>query len=201
MFGQGHRQRGYGPGGLGLSCSFCASQGATFTRPPPPPPNPLRSCPIQDHHRDLCHFTIIHHPNTEAGLTAYQMQVTDWHRANPNGAPDEQHPFPLIPGTAPLSSCECYDCRHQSHMQGAPPPVCAGLTLPTEEHLWRQIAGFIEREFNKRERAQVQQVQYVGYYPTQPSHRYYDEYQQYSFDRSYQGEVDDLPGNGEGPFK
>jgi hypothetical protein len=55
------------------------------------------------------------------------------------------------------------------------------------------------REFNKQERAQVQQVNYVGYY-AHPPHPHYNTYAQYNYtSSSYPGEIEELQGNGEGP--
>jgi len=83
-------------------------------------------------------------------------------------------------------------------MQGAPPPSCLGPILPPEERLWRQIAGYIMRKFNKQERAQAQQVNYVGYYAH--PHPHYNNYAQYDYTvSSYPGEIEELQGNGEGP--
>jgi 3-phenylpropionate/cinnamic acid dioxygenase small subunit len=62
--------------------------------------------------------------------------------------------------------------------------------------MWRRIAGYIEREFRKGNLVAAQ-VNYVGYQP-----RYDNQYtyQQHPYGGSlYLGEVEDAPGNGEGP--
>ncbi|KIM82768.1 hypothetical protein PILCRDRAFT_88425 [Piloderma croceum F 1598] len=137
-------------------------------------------------------------PDSETNRAAYQAQVVDWHRNNPGTTPDEQHHYPLTPGTAPLGSRECYDCGHPGHTQGAPPPVCLGQTLPEPERTWHRIAGFINREFKKENRAAAG-VNYIGYQPQQYSYGNQYTYPYPYVGSSYPGEVGDMPGNGEGP--
>ena len=183
--------RGVGTGALGMGCGL---------RPPIARPavglNPLRERPVSQRHHDLLHFAIVQHPDSETGWTAYQAQVVEWHRNNPGTTPDEQHHYPLTPGTTPLGSRECYDCGHPGHTQGALPPVCPGQTLPEAERTWRRIAGFIDREFKKESRAAAA-VNYVGYHPHQPS--YGGQYPYPYAGSLYHGEVEDRSGNGEGP--
>jgi len=127
------------------------------------------------------------------------MQIIEWHRANPGIAPDEQHHYPLTPGTAPIGSRECYDCGQPGHGQGAPPPVCPGQTLPDPERTWRRIAGYIDREFKKESRAAAA-VNYIGYQGHLPSYENQYSFLQYPYmGSSYPGEVEDVSGNGEGP--
>src|ERR1700683_5050292 len=71
-----------------------------------------------------------------------------WHAANPDRKPDEQHPYPLMPGTPAVWSCECWDCGRKGHMQSA--VVCAGAVLPEPEQDWRHIAGFIACTFHAK---------------------------------------------------
>jgi hypothetical protein len=166
---------------------------------PPASPNTLRERPIFQRHQDLLQFAIIQHPNTDTGRAAYQSQIAEWHRTNSGVAPDEQHHYPLTPGTSQLGSRECYDCGQPGHGQGAPSPVCPGQTLPDPEWTWRRIAGYIDREFKKESRAAAA-VNYIGYQACLPPNRNQYTYQQYPYTGSlYPGEVEDIPGNGEGP--
>jgi hypothetical protein len=133
------------------------------------------------------------------GQTTYQMQIAEWHRVNPGVAPDEQHHYPLTPGSTPLGSRECYDCGQLGHGQGAPPLVCPSQVLPGPERTWHQIAGYIDREFKKESRAAMA-VNYIGYQPHLPPYGNQYVYQQYPRSGlSYPGEVEDSLGNGEGP--
>jgi hypothetical protein len=100
--------RGAGPGAVGF--------GRGVTRPPAPTGLTLRERPAMQRHQDLIQFALPHHPNTPAGLIAYRAQIAVWHTANPNRKPDEQHPYPLMPGTPPVGSRECWDCGLPGHM-------------------------------------------------------------------------------------
>ena len=140
-----------------------------------------------------------HHPNTAAGHAAYQLQVTTWHAANPNSRPDEQHPYPLIPGGVAVGSRECWDCGLQGHLQGA--TVCHGALLPEPERDWRRIAGYITRMYNKEALSATanngpQAINYISHaqYTPYPG---YGQYGPYS-DQGYAGEVDDNQGNDQG---
>ena len=189
LFGAGRGSilpfRGGGPGALGM--------GGGTARPQIPAAQPLRNRPAVIRHQDLLQYALPHHPNTADGQTAYQTQVTTWHAANPNRKPDEQHPYPLTPGTPAVGSRECWDCGQKGHMQSA--PVCAGATLPEPERDWRRIAGFIARAFHAERLATTHAVNFV-------STQQYVPYPLYS-QQSYQGgayidDVDDGQGNGQG---
>ena len=179
--------RGIGIGALGMGRGLR----------PPPSPNTLRERPVSQRHHNLLQFHIIQHPNSEAGRAAYQRQIAEWHRNNPGVAPDEQHHYPLTPGTASIGSRECYDCGQTGHGQGAPPPVCPGQVLPELERIWRRIAGYIDREFKKESRAAAA-FNYIRYQPHVPSYGNQYAYQQYpTVGSSHSGEVEDILGNGE----
>jgi hypothetical protein len=172
--------RGSGPGALGIG------------RGTGRPPTPLRDRPVSVRHQDLVRYTLPHHPNTPDGHRAYQAQLVAWHTANPNSKPDEQHPYPLTPGTPAAGSRECWDCGQQDHRQRA--PVCAGTTLPEPERDWRRIAGFIVSTFNReRLAAGSQNVNYISYSQYTP----YPDYAHYRAG-TYEGEVDDGQGNDQG---
>jgi len=67
----------------------------------------LYNRPPQMYYQDMIQFTLLQHPNSEARIVAYHTQVTEWHRTNPHSKPDEQHPYPLTPGSVPVGLCEC----------------------------------------------------------------------------------------------
>ena len=158
----------------------------------------LRDRPSAVRYQDMIQFTLPHHPSTEAGGAAYHLQVTEWHRANPHIKPDERHPYPLTPGSVPVSSRECWGCGLLGHMSGA--PVCAGQTLPEPERDWRRIAGFITREYNK-DRLTTTPVNYVGnHYSQHTPYPHYNQYRQaYGGGGAYLEEIDEGQGNGGGP--
>ena len=183
--------RGVGPGALGI--------GRGAIRPNLTQGPSLRNRPIRLRYQDMNQSKLPHHPNTAAGHAAYQLQVTAWHTANPSSRPDEQHPYPLLPGGFAVGSRECWDCGLQGHLQGA--TVCQGALLPEPERDWRRIAGYITRMYNKEallatasNRPQaVNHVSYAQYTP----YPNYGRYGPYS-DQGYAGEVEDDQGNGEG---
>lgn len=176
--------RGTGPGALGI--------GRGQQRPPQPAAaNNIRNRPIHERFGDLTGRALPHHPNTPAGLTAYREQVAAWHTANPHIKPDEQHPYPLTPGSAGVGSHECWDCGAGGHMQGG--AGCAGATLPEPERDWRRIAGFITRTMRKENPTGARAVNYVN-----QAYTPYPDYQQYA-QGAYLQDIDDTQGNGEGP--
>ena len=179
--------RGAGPGALGM--------GRGLGRGQTPPNQNLRDRPIQVCHADMVRHTLPHHPDSPEGHAAYRAQVTTWHANNLGGRPDEQHPYPLTPGTADAGSRECWGCGHQSHSQGA--PVCT-TSLPELEREWRCIAGFITRAFNKERLTMAQPVNYVAYSQYAPYTADYNHQQPYANNGGYQGEIDDGQGNGQG---
>ena len=176
--------RGGGPGALGM--------GGGTARPQIPTVQPLRSRPAAIRHQDLLQYALPHHPNTTDGQAAYRVQVMSWHAANPNRKPDEQHPYPLTPGTPAVGSRECWDCRQKGHMQSA--PVCPGATLPEPERDWRRIAGFIARTFHAERLATAHAVHFIGAQQYMP----YPLYNQQSHQGGYADDVDDGQGNGQG---
>ena len=187
--------RGSGPGALGMG------RGVSGNPTPAPEQAPasrsLRDRPAAVRYQDMIQYVLLHHPSTEAGRAAYRLQITEWHRANPHIKPDERHPYPLMLGSVPVGSRECWGCGLPGHMSGV--PVCAGLTLPEPERDWRRIAGFITREYNK-ERLTTMPVNYIGNYYSQ--HNPYPNLNQYQ--QSYRGggayleEIDEGQGNGGG---
>jgi hypothetical protein len=185
--------RGSGPGALGMGRGSHSS--APPARSQAPVNRSIRDRPPAERYQDIIQFTLPLLPNTEAGIAAYRAQITEWHRANPHIKPDEQHPYPLTPGSVPVGSRECWGCGLPGHMSGA--PVCGGLILPEFERDWRRIAGFITREHNKDRLAQNQPINYVGahylqYTPHPPFNQYQHPYGNFE-------DIDDSQGNGSGP--
>lgn len=177
--------RGTGLGALGMGRQT----------PGPPFTTSTADRPFATRHHDLRNINLPHHPDTEAGHAAYNTQVIAWNRANPNGRPDELHPFPLTPGTAPLGSRECWDCGRAGHRTGD--PDCPRIPIPDQERTWRRVASRISREAAK-ERYLTQNVNFVGH--GYHDHHYgYDNYEQPYRTYNYPNELDDGQGNGEGP--
>ncbi|KIM71871.1 hypothetical protein PILCRDRAFT_16639 [Piloderma croceum F 1598] len=152
----------------------------------------LRNRTTTTRHQDLLNFALPQHPNTAEGQATYQAQVRVWHAANPNQKPDEQHPYPLSPGTPAVGSCECWDCGQKGHMQSA--AVCAGAVLPEPERDWRCIAGFITRAFHAECLVASHTVNFVDVQQYNP----YPTYHQQSYQRAYVEDVEDEQGNGQG---
>jgi hypothetical protein len=181
-----HPFHGAGPGALGM--------GHGTTHPQIPSGQPLHNRPAAVHHQDLIQYALPQHPNTTEGQMAYRAQVVAWHTANPNRKPDEQHPYPLTPGSPVVGSRECWDCGQKGHMQSA--AVCEGPVLPEPERDWRRIAGSIARAYHSERLAANHAVNFV-------STQQYVPYPQYNHQQSYAGEgyvddVDDGQGNGQG---
>jgi hypothetical protein len=88
--------QGSGPGALGMGCG--AVHPTTLN------PQSLQNIPAAQRHADLLQHVLVQHPNTAEGQIAYQVQVAAWHTANPHRKPDEQHQYPLRPGTTPVGS-------------------------------------------------------------------------------------------------
>ncbi|KII90758.1 hypothetical protein PLICRDRAFT_52453 [Plicaturopsis crispa FD-325 SS-3] len=150
----------------------------------------IRDRAIADRYRDLRANTKAPDPDTEQGKSAYRAQMAAYLRSNAGYEPDEQHPHPLSPGSAPIGSRECFRCGHGGHRS----TDCNGIPMPVQEQRWRAIAAYIERQYTAERNAAVN---FVG--------QQYDGYEQYGgWDANYEassypGEVDDVPGNGAGP--
>ncbi|KDQ19206.1 hypothetical protein BOTBODRAFT_171145 [Botryobasidium botryosum FD-172 SS1] len=76
-------------------------------------------------------------PATPAGATEYQEAIAAYARKFGNARPSLSNPYPLSPGTSPLSSGECYRCgkAEPRHTQGE----CRVPTrIPSMEREWRR---------------------------------------------------------------
>jgi len=97
---------------------------------------------------DLQPNSLPHQPNTDEGRARYQAQVEEWHRkhgAYPQTRPDEYKPYPLTPGTQPVSSGACFNCggKHgeRKHFQRDCPVKDQPGSLPMPERAFRAIAA------------------------------------------------------------
>jgi len=176
--------RGSGPGALGMGRGTNLAEGNATTS--------LRNRPASVRHQDLLNYALPHHPNTPEGRATYQAQVKTWHTANPSRKPDEQHPYPLTPGTPAVGSRECWDCGQKGHMQVA--VVCAGAVLPEPERDWRRIAGFIARAFHTERLNASNTVNFIGVQSYTP----YPTYHQQQYQGAYVEDIEDEQGNGRG---
>jgi hypothetical protein len=176
--------RGSGPGTLGMGRGTNLAEGAAAPS--------LRNRSAAARHQDLVSYALPHHPNTVEGRAAYLAQVQTWHAANPNRKPDEQHPYPLMPGTPAVGSRECWGCGQKGHMQGA--AMCAGAVLPEPEQDWRRIAGFIAHAFHAEHLVANHAVNFIGVQQYTP----YPAYHQQSYPRAYVEDIEDEQGNGRG---
>ena len=141
--------------------------------------------------------TLPQHANTAAGLALYNAQIIAWNKANPGRLKaNEFCPYPLMPGTVPLGSNECFGCGQIGHRA----PECpTPNSIPPHERNWRAIAAIIFGVIRGRDPASVRYVGYAPatrYEPRQQWHPQNDTYPQYAAEQSYQEYQDQ--GNGEG---
>ncbi|KAF9553006.1 hypothetical protein CPC08DRAFT_646184 [Agrocybe pediades] len=91
---------------------------------------------------DVQRLALPQHPNTPAGVAAYNAQVAQWSSSHSGLSPNELRPYPLTPGTAPVMSGECWKCGHVGHRSSE----CSAATkVPLLEEKWRSIAASIRR--------------------------------------------------------
>ncbi|KAF9231407.1 hypothetical protein BU15DRAFT_68359 [Melanogaster broomeanus] len=116
-----------------------------------------------------------HHPTTEAGRQAYNKQVTDWlAQHGTETVPNTTRPFPLMPGTSPLGSRECFGCGTVT-FPGHRSDDCPNPNLPAQEKWWREIvSGLVNRALRGNSLAPpgtpvqyVATTQYQSYYNAQ----------------------------------
>ncbi|KAG2056678.1 hypothetical protein BDR06DRAFT_1005967 [Suillus hirtellus] len=108
----------------------------------PQMPTRGRGGSIADQARVAIQFaTIPHQPDSEMGRQTYMQQVQDWHTAHRADAiPNSSRPYPLKPGTTPLGSRECFNCRlatnpsHQAY-------ECTYPAVPVQEMKWRETVS------------------------------------------------------------
>jgi hypothetical protein len=126
---------------------------------PPAPPHPVtptqRAAIPQSAYRDprvrlldLQRNLLTHHPDSEAGWTAYRTQIEAWHRKHgqyPQVSPNELKPYPLTPGTQPVSSGACFNCggKHgdAKHMQFDCPVKRLPGSVLAAERAFRSVAA------------------------------------------------------------
>jgi hypothetical protein len=90
--------------------------------------------PLSPEEKDLlcsCINDIPHHPDTTAGIAAYEEQLKQWFmKYGKDGRVNENTQFPLRPGSAIICSGECFKCRSHRHIAGAcPAPETSQLVL------------------------------------------------------------------------
>ena len=91
---------------------------------------------------DITRLALPIQPNTPVGRAAYDRQIVDWNSANPGQTVSEFRPYPLVPGTNPVASGECWKCGMVGHMgRNCDNPV----QVPALEQRWRSIAATIKR--------------------------------------------------------
>ncbi|THH04853.1 hypothetical protein EW146_g10062, partial [Bondarzewia mesenterica] len=133
---------------------------------------------------------IPHHPNTTEGIALYEHQITTWHAANPNGRLDEHWPYPLTPGTAPLTMGECWKCGTTGHHGDE----CTGHAIPEGEYRWHMIANTINRAPHP---AAPIPIQYIY---TPPEYYYSADNGWHTRDREgWRSEAQDEQGKEDGP--
>ncbi|KAG6823441.1 hypothetical protein H0H92_010200, partial [Tricholoma furcatifolium] len=85
-------------------------------------------------------------PASDMSRAAYRTAINQWHAANPRSyAANEDRPYPLTPGTAPLGSGECTGCGHTGHLENA---CTAASHIPQIESRWRRKVDLIRRAVN-----------------------------------------------------
>lgn len=95
---------------------------------------------------DLQRHSLPHEPDTPDGQARYTEQVRVWHQKHgpyPLVKPDEQRPYPLTPGTLPVSSGACFNCggKHgdKKHYQRDCPVRDQEGSLPLPERAFRAV--------------------------------------------------------------
>jgi hypothetical protein len=89
-----------------------------------------------------------HHPDTEAGRRAHQVQQAEWVKTHGLSTfVTESTPYPLRPGTLPVGSGECFTCGFTGHMGRRDGSTCGGTrALHPHEQTWRAICSRILRQ-------------------------------------------------------
>jgi hypothetical protein len=83
-------------------------------------------------------------PNNSEGLANYNNQIATWQTmyGQSGKGPTETRPYPLLPGTVPVASGECWKCGHRAHHPGP----CSTPPVPALETKWRSIAQTIRKK-------------------------------------------------------
>jgi hypothetical protein len=135
----------------------------------PPTPAYGRDRPAAARMQDVIRLALKIQPDTPAGRTAYNTQITEWNTNNPRQFVNETRPYPLSPGTSPVASGECWKCGMPGHLG----PNCSTTNpVPALEQRWRAIAATIKRESNL---APAESVNYVAANETWLSREEYDQ--------------------------
>lgn len=99
---------------------------------------------IQPTNQDLARKAIVASstfPNTPEGRANYQAALLAWEAVYPPTREVDftTAPYPLTPGTAPLSSCECYTCGIPGHVNRDHNPAVPLINI--QEQRWRAFIG------------------------------------------------------------
>lgn len=79
--------------------------------------------------------------NNEEGRKLYEQQIADWHAKNEGLEPNEHRPYPLTPGTLPVTNARtCWTCGLDAHGRSG---SCNNVPVKTLENRWRVEAGRI----------------------------------------------------------
>jgi len=143
-----------------------------LTQTPPSAPNPPaygRDRPPAARMEDVIRLALTIQPDTPAGRTAYNTQITEWNSNNPRQFVNELRPYPLSPGTSPVASGECWKCGKPGHLG---PNCIVTDQVPALEQRWRAIAATIKRENNL---AAAESINYVSTNETWLSREEYDQ--------------------------
>jgi hypothetical protein len=140
-------------GGTACTCLFAYQANQSSTTQPTTPTQ--HAAVPQSAHRDpkvqlldlLCNL-LPQHPDTETGCTAYCTQVDEWHHKHGfylQASPDEFKPYPLTPGTQPLSTGACFNCGGRygdaKHMQFDCPVKRLPGSVPAPKRAFHSVAA------------------------------------------------------------
>lgn len=117
----------------------------TPAAPPPAPHTPARA-PVQyrpAHERlvDLQRTALPHHPDTAAGHAAYAIQVAAYLTHHGNTKPHETRPYPLRPGTLPVSTGACFKCGTDAPWRHSSRECFSATPVPESELRYRMVAA------------------------------------------------------------
>jgi hypothetical protein len=91
---------------------------------------------------NVIRLTLPIHSNTPAGQVLYNTQIAQWNTLYTGQQVNETRPYPLSPGTAPVTSGECWKCgllRHISNSCKSPSQI------PRLERRWRAATSNLKR--------------------------------------------------------
>ncbi|KZP07422.1 hypothetical protein FIBSPDRAFT_965639 [Athelia psychrophila] len=122
---------------------------AAAAAPPPAPYTPAPAAaqaPVQyrpAHERlvDLQRTALPHHPDTAAGHAAYAIQVTNYLTLHGSTKPHETRPYPLRPGTLPISTGACFKCGTNIPRRHTSRECFSATPVPESELRYRMVGA------------------------------------------------------------